>query len=115
MILWCYDGTFEGFLSLVHESYIHKTIPDRITSDEPPASLLDERLWIKTDEAIARHVGASLRERFSKETLQRIKHAFLCDDSAPERDLLLYIRLGFKSPRLSGRFRPPHRLRHTWL
>jgi probable DNA metabolism protein len=107
MILWCYDGTFEGFLSLVHESYIHKTIPDRITSDEPPASLLDERLWIETDEAIARRVGASLRERFSKETLQRIKHAFLCDDSAPERDLLLYIRLGFKSPRSLEDFAHP--------
>lgn len=107
MILWCYDGTFEGFLSLVHESYIHKTIPDRITADEITPNLLDERQWIETDDAIARRVAASLNERFSKETLQRIKHTFLCDDSTPERDLLLYIRLGFKSPRALEDFAHP--------
>lgn len=98
MILWCYDGTFEGFLSLVHESYIHKTIPDRITSDEPPAYLLDERLWIHTDPLHAQKVAVSLHQRFSKESSERLKHAYLCDDAEPERDLLLYIRLGLKSP-----------------
>lgn len=107
MILWCYDGTFEGFLSLVHESYIHKTIPDQITADESTPNLLDERQWIDTDDAIARRVAASLNERFSSEALQRIKHTFLCDDSSPERDLLLYIRLGFKSPRVLEDFAHP--------
>lgn len=107
MIIWCYDGTFEGFLSLVSESYTQKTVPDLITSDVSSASLLDERIWIETDEAVARRVATSLNERFSKEALQRLRYAFLCDDSAPERDLLLYIRLGFKSPEFLEDFAHP--------
>lgn len=96
--MWNYDGTFEGFLSLINESYLHKTIPDYISSNDTAHNLIDERIWIETDEAIAFKVRCSLQEKFPKEALQRIKHAFLCDDSHPERELLLYIRLGFKSP-----------------
>lgn len=107
MIIWHYDGSFEGFLSLVHQSYTFKTLPDSITSDSTPASLLDDQMWIETDEEVAQRVAASLQERFSKETLQRLKHAFLCDDSSPERDLLLYIRLGFKSPKFLEDFAHP--------
>lgn len=97
MIVWGYDGTFEGFLGLIHQSYLLKTIPDAINTREAESNLLDERMWIESDEAIAHKVSASLQQKFPKEALQRIKHAFLCDDSNPERDLLLYIRLGFKS------------------
>lgn len=107
MILWNYDGSFEGFLSLVHQSYTLKTIPDSINSNNTPASLLDDQMWIETDQEAAQKVVASLQERFSKETLQKIKHAFLCDDSSPERDLLLYIRLGFKSPKFLEDFAHP--------
>ena len=107
MILWNYDGSFEGFLSLVHQSYILKTIPDSIIYDNTPASLLDHQMWIETDVEAAQRVAASLQEKFSKETLQRLKHAFLCDDSSPERELLLYIRLGFKSPKFLEDFAHP--------
>lgn len=99
MIFWEYDGSFEGFLSLVHQSYTLKTIPDAITRSECLATLLDERLWIQTNPAHAQKVAASLHHHFSKETIERLKHAFLCDDAEPERDLLLYIRMGFKSYR----------------
>ena len=97
-MIWLYDGSFEGFLSLVYESYTKKIIPDTISCDDYEPNLLDERIWIETDKAIAHKVRHSLEEKFSKEALQKIKHAFLCDDSKPEGDLLLYIRLGFKSP-----------------
>lgn len=107
MRIWCYDGTFEGFLSLINESYLQKSLPDAITSEDAKPSLLDERMWIETDEAIAGKIARSLQEKFPKEALQRIKHAFLCDDSHPERELLLYIRLGFKSPHYLDDFAHP--------
>lgn len=107
MTTWSYDGTFEGFLSLINESYLQKSLPDAITSEEAEPSLIDEQMWIETDEAIARKVARSLQEKFPKEAFQRIKHAFLCDDSHPERELLLYIRLGFKSPHYLDDFAHP--------
>lgn len=97
MILWEYDGSFDGFLSLVHQSYTLKTIPDTITRSENVGTLLDERLFIQTDPLHVQKVAASLHHHFSKEAIERVKHAFLCDDAEFERNLLLYIRLGFKS------------------
>lgn len=97
MILWEYDGSFEGFLSLVHQSYILKTIPDTITRSSSSGTLLDERLWIETNPLHAQKVAASLHGHFSKEAIETLMHAFLCDDAMPERDMLLYIRIGFKS------------------
>lgn len=96
-MIWLYDGSFEGFLSIVHESYLSKTIPDAIRTHKDPSSLLDECRFIQTEELSASKVASSIRERFSKPIIERIFHAFLCDDSQPERDLLLYLRLGFKS------------------
>ncbi|MBV5320673.1 MAG: TIGR03915 family putative DNA repair protein [Sulfuricurvum sp.] len=97
MILWEYDGSFEGFLSLVHKSYALKTIPDTITRSQNSGTLLDESIWIETDPFNSEKVAASLQKYFSKEAIERLMHAFLCDDVNPERDILLYIRIGFKS------------------
>ncbi len=97
MIIWEYDGSFEGFLSLVHQSYTLKTIPDTITRHPHHTTLLDTTLWIESDPDHAQKVAQSLHRSFSKEVIERVKHAFLCDDADPERDLLLYLRLGFKS------------------
>lgn len=97
MMLWEYDGSFEGFLSLVHQSYTLKIIPDRIVRNEYFGQLLDEQIWIETNPLHAHKVAVSLKNHFSKKVLERIQHAFLCDDSEPEKELLLYIRLGFKS------------------
>lgn len=93
---WLYDGSFEGFLSIIYESYNSKTIPDSISTDEKLPSLLDECRFIETDETNAVKVASSMRQNFSTAINERISHTFLCDDSNPERDLLLYIRLGFK-------------------
>lgn len=93
---WLYDGSFEGFLSMVYESYLTKSVPDTIAAGNTVPSLLDECRFITTDETLASKVALSIRERFSKPIVERIFHTFLCDDSNPERDLLLYIRLGFK-------------------
>lgn len=96
-MLWWYDGSFEGFLSLVHESYLRRVIPDSIVRYRSTASLLDEVDDIRTDYQVAAKVFDSMRKTFSQTVSERIAHVFLCDDEPFERDLLLYIRLGFKS------------------
>jgi probable DNA metabolism protein len=95
-MLWEYDGSFEGFLTALHHSYVVKRIPARLSKEPNCANLLDERLFITTDQTIAQRAIARMKADFPSEIQQRIFHTFLCDDQSFERDLLLYMRMGFK-------------------
>lgn len=97
---WIYDGSFEGFLCVVAESYLRKSLPDQIDTEAPQPGLFDDPQWIDTSEVQARKLLKALRKKCSRETVQRIFHAFLCDDAPRERELLIYIRMGFKEPDL---------------
>lgn len=93
---WLYDGSFEGFLTAVHRSYTHKCIPQELSSDSSTLTLLSESQIIETHLEIAQKVSKRMAEHFPKKILERIFHVFLCDDVPRERELLLYIRMGFK-------------------
>ncbi len=95
-MLWLYDGSFEGFLTALHRSYTHKCIPEVLTSDTSKLDLLSEPVTIETDVEVTKRVSSSIAQKFPKKIIERIYHVFLCDDVPRERDLLLYIRMGFK-------------------
>lgn len=95
-MLWIYDGSFEGFLTALHRSYTQKCIPEVLTSDTSKLDLLSEPITIETDIEVVKKVSHSITKHFSKKLIERIYHVFLCDDVARERELLLYIRMGFK-------------------
>lgn len=95
-MLWLYDGSFEGFLSAVHRSYTHKCIPDVLTPDRSKLDLISEPVTIETDLEVAKKVSTSISQKFPKKITERIYHVFLCDDVPRDRELLLYIRMGFK-------------------
>lgn len=95
-MLWLYDGSFEGFLTSLHHSYTRKCIPELLTSDTSKIDLLSEPVIIETDLDIAKKVSTSIAKKLPKKIIERIYHVFLCDDVPRERELLLYIRMGFK-------------------
>lgn len=95
-MLWFYDGSFEGFLTALHRSYTHKCIPKVLTPDTSQLDLLSELFTIETDLTVAKKVSNSITKKFTKKLIERIYHVFLCDDVPRERELLLYIRMGFK-------------------
>lgn len=95
---WEYDGSFEGFLCCVAKSYRDRALPDTLRDGAPPG-LFDAPQWVETDAMTAKKVLEGIRDKLGHEHARCIFHAHLCDDSAPERDLLLYLRLGFKDVR----------------
>jgi len=107
-VILVYDGTFEGFLSLVHEVYYKKYVPHAITKKEPHANLLDEVVTIEYDEAKAVKVFRALQKEFPKEAQKTIMHIFLCDTNPFELDLLEYIKLGFKNQKELQNINNPH-------
>ena len=106
-MLWLYDGSFEGFLNALYRSYTHKCIPEMITSETSKLDLLSEPMTIETDLDVAKRVSQSIAKKFPKKLIERIYHVFLCDDVARERELLLYIRIGFKDISLLGHLSNP--------
>jgi probable DNA metabolism protein len=94
-----YDGSFEGFLSLVYEVYYKKLQPTRIYKKLPNELILEELIEIETSKKNSIKVLAAIKEKFPKKALEKILNIFLCDTREFELDLLHYIILGFKNPK----------------
>ena len=91
-----YDGTFEGFLSLVYEVYYKKLKPIKIYKILPNEMIFEEILEINTSKDNAIKVLTAIKTKFPKELIQRILNIFMCDSKEFEMALLEYIIIGFK-------------------
>ncbi len=99
-MIWHYDGSFEGFLSSVVYSYTHHKIPDTIQAEHPVQTLFETPLFIPTNTQEGKRLFDAIHQKLGREILERIYHGYLCDELPTERDLLLYIRMGFKNKNL---------------
>ena len=70
MVLFIFDGTFEGLLTAVFEAYARKRFPDRLAGEgEPPLLFVDEVTRVATDAAKADRVWRGLERRLSRAAL----------------------------------------------
>lgn len=94
-LVYLYDGTLEGFLCCVYESYVRRETPTDIRTQNSQAAILEETEWIRTDLEHAQKVYVSLDKRICLEAQDFLRQAFLTNE--PEREILMYrfIRLGY--------------------
>jgi len=92
-----YDGSFEGFLSLVYEVYYEKLEVAEIIKKMPEALLFERFHEVFTDIIKARKVLEAITKHFTKEQQHTIFHIILCDTRDYEMALLEYLRIGFKN------------------
>ena len=92
-IIYLYDGSFDGFLCCVFESYATHEIPDDIIPDH---LFVQEVLWgtrqIETDGGHAERVLHKLNDILGKNGLRLIRCAFLYGLPGKEKALLRFIR-----------------------
>ena len=95
-VMYGYDGTFEGLLCCVFESYDKKEIPCAIVAQDAPQMLLYPTKQISTDPQKAKRVGDSIAPKMSQEAYRLVQLGFLT--CAPEKELLLlkFLRLGYR-------------------
>lgn len=95
-VIYCYDGTFDGLMCCVFESFLKKEIPSDILPDEPEQLSLSEIKYIETDTAYSKRVIRGIAEKISADSLLFIKQAFLT--YIPDKDMLIldYIRKGIR-------------------
>lgn len=95
--VYTYDGSFEGFLTCIYESYYRKDSPDEIISRfEYEPTLISNQVIIKTDIIKADKVVNAITEKISLDALQNIFYVFLSNVPSSDTILYAYIKLGFK-------------------
>ena len=62
-VIYRYDGTLEGFLCCVFESYVNKEPPMGFQGPEELEPTLFPVRWVEADSAHAQRIHASIRRR----------------------------------------------------
>lgn len=97
MIVFLYDGTFEGLMTAVYEGYYNPLKPDRIeTPEHRQEGLLEQTLWIETDADKSAKVSDAIRSRLSKEILEQVLYAWLTEDPSAGTVIFVFLRHAFK-------------------
>lgn len=98
-LAYIYDGSLEGFLCCVYNSYAHKQMPFRIATNEGQSQLFEETEWIKTDFSHAGKVYDSLGLKVGPEAQDYVRDAFLTCMTDKEMLIFRFIRMAYRHGR----------------
>jgi len=94
-LMYCYDGSFDGLLCCVFESYDKKEIPMDIMMPDTVRSMLFDLKQITTDSKKSNRVLVSISKKMGNDALDLVKHAFLTCFAQKELYILLFLRMGY--------------------
>ena len=97
MLVYVYDGSFEGLLTAIFEAYYRKQVPAAVLSAESlQQDFFAQYVHIETDPVKSDRVYSSIWQNISEEALKNVYHVFLSED--PEAGTLIYryLKLGWK-------------------
>lgn len=93
---YVYDGSFDGLLTIVFDSFIKKVIPLGIVSKENiELNFLNDFLEISTDYEKSTRIFNGIVKNISYDTLYNSYYAFLSDVKDKEINILKYLLNGF--------------------
>ncbi|MCL2843709.1 MAG: TIGR03915 family putative DNA repair protein [Oscillospiraceae bacterium] len=95
-IAYLYDGSFEGLLCCVHESYYQKELPSLIFHYGEAQETLFPVKEIATDPESAEKVERSIGKSISKEALSLVRLCYLSHMEDRELTILRFLRMGYK-------------------
>lgn len=95
-IVYHYDGTYDGFMCCVFESYYKKEIPAAIEVYGEDQATLFRVKDIDTDAEKAVRVKNSIVKKISLEAKELIEGCFLSNMAEKEMHTLSFMRLGYK-------------------
>jgi len=96
LLRYIYDGSFDGFLSVIYSCY-YDSVPESIERECCyNFSILYEDEVIITDMIKSNKVYKAILEKISEDALVHVYQAFLSEQAGLEIKLYRYIQLGFK-------------------
>ncbi|MEA4853612.1 MAG: TIGR03915 family putative DNA repair protein [Christensenella sp.] len=96
-VVYYYDGSFEGLMCCVFESFMQKEIPLSLNAPDCRQMTLFPTKEIQTDEAKAHRVLRSIPQKICPEAAWFIRRAFLTCLPEKERYILLFLHKGFQN------------------
>lgn len=99
MIIFKYDKTFEGLLSVLFEAYVLKLFPDKLEAENEPLPLFyDHVIHVATDDTKVKRVWKGLEKKLTKGGISFLTVSWLSE--LPEIDILLlhYMRKTIDAP-----------------
>lgn len=97
MIAYIFDGSFEGFLTVVFTCYERKRMPEKIFVEGSFQQELDtEYIFVETDYVKSSRVLSKITEKMSREAYEKIYLAYLSKDKDRFVPMFTYIKLGLK-------------------
>ena len=94
-VVYRYDGSFDGFLSCVFESFLRKEIPFAIYPDRAAWPTLFPIRRVPTDPARAARVFDSFEKKLGTRTRDLVTRAFLNDSPDKELTLLRFLHFAY--------------------
>ena len=96
MVVYCYDGSFEGLLCCVFESYEKNEMPADVLPEDGQLPLLLNTRVIETRTDRAGRVQKSIPKQMGYTALDFVRRAFLTN--LPDKELLIlkFLRLGYR-------------------
>lgn len=95
-MIYLYDGTYHGFLSVVYANYYEKRATEVIVREDSPGLFLDESKEIVTDSDKARKVEKALLEQCGKNIMSTLYYAFHADTKQKDSQLLRFVEVVFR-------------------
>lgn len=97
MLVYVYDGSFEGLLTSIYEAYYRRERPDKIMSENLlELNIMESYVHIKTGTEKSDRVYNSALEKISPEAVENIFYVYLSEDKNAGTTIYNYMRLGFK-------------------
>jgi probable DNA metabolism protein len=94
-LIYLYDGSFDGLLCCVYESYDKNEIPMDILPGDAQLPLLLPVRTIETDGGRAQRVAKSIPKNMGSQARDFVRNAFLTCHPQKELLILQFLRLGF--------------------
>lgn len=97
MLYYIYDGTFDGLLTAIYDSYYKKDFPEQIVpQDNFTDNFLINKVYIRTDEEKSKKVHDAILQKISRGAMANIMYAYLSEHENAGIFILEYLRFGFK-------------------
>jgi probable DNA metabolism protein len=98
MLIFNYDGTFEGLLTCIFEGYNRKRFPESvIETGKQPQVLFAETVTIASDSIKADRVWKGIRQKLSAKNKQLLYYAFLSETEGIEMNILRFAQRLFEN------------------
>ena len=96
IISYLYDGSFEGLLCCVYESYYQKELPSMIFNYDDAQETLFPVKEVITNQTYADKVEQSIARKISNEALTLVRLCYFSQMENREITILSFLRIGFK-------------------